>query len=229
MTETSAFILPFWLYWGLIIVVPIAFIAAIKLRADGAREDPFPVAEVPAVHGNGLADRFIRFVESISTFSGRFIAFWIVITVAYYSYEVGARYGFNAPTNWAHEASFLMFGTLFILCGAYGYLFRSHVRVDAIYTKLPREWQLVIDIATWILFMLYMIAFLNAAWTFFAQSVDSKMIWFGQSADNETSFSEWRVSYVPIKGCMVLGSLMLTLQGVANVIRDIREFRALRG
>ena len=77
--------------------------------------------------------------------------------------------------------------------------------------------------------MLYMIAFLNAAWTFFAQSVDSKMIWFGQSADNETSFSEWRVSYVPIKGCMVLGSLMLTLQGVANVIRDIREFRALRG
>ncbi|MBL6946042.1 MAG: TRAP transporter small permease subunit [Rhodospirillales bacterium] len=229
MNESSAFIMPFWLYWGLIVFVPLIFLVIVKLRANGVRENPFPEPEVPAIEGKGIADTYIRFVEKISAYSGRFIAFWIVITVTYYSYEVVARYGFNAPTNWAHEASFLIFGTMFIMCGAYGYLFKSHVRVDAIYTKLPRQWQLVIDIVTWVLFLLYMIAFMKTAWTFFVQAADSKIFFFGQGSDNETSFSEWRVSYLPIKGCMVLGSIFLTLQGVANVIRDIREFRKLEG
>ena len=225
MNEGAQFVLPFWAYWGLIFAVPIVFLILLHLRADPSRESPIPKPPVPPAVGPGIGNRFIRMVDWISTYSGRFISFWIVITVAYYSFEVFLRYAYNSPTNWAHEASFLMFGMMFILCGAYGYLFRAHVRVDAIYVHLPRQWQLVVEIVTWLLFLVYMLAFIQTSWTFFVQSADQKMFFWAQGFDNETSFSEWRVSYVPVKGMMVVGSVMLLLQGIANLIRDVREFR----
>lgn len=227
MAESSAIVLPFWMYWGLIITVPIVFMVVLRMRGKAEAEGALPRPPSKPAEGDGLADRFIRSVDWLSMFSGRYVAFWTVITVGYYSYEVVARYGFNAPTNWAHEASFLMFGMLFVICGAYGYLFRAHVRVDAIYSALPRRWQLVIDIVCWMLFLVYMIAFISSAWTFFVQSVDEKLWFLGQGTDNETSFSEWRVSYIPIKALMFLSGVLLLLQGTADLIRDIREFRSL--
>ncbi len=227
MTESTAVILPFWLYWGLIVLVPIVFLLVLRARGKGEAGETLPAPPNPPATGPGILDRLIRAVEFLSTFSGRFVAFWTVITVGYYSYEVVARYGFDSPTNWAHEASFLMFGMMFVTCGAYGYLYRSHVRVDAIYVNLPRRWQLVIDIVTWLLFLVYMIAFIKTSWTFFAQSVDQDLVWFGQALDNETSFSEWRVSYIPIKALMFLAGILLLLQGVADLIRAVREYRNL--
>ena len=71
--------------------------------------------------------------------AGEFAAYWAVISVFVYYYEVIARFAFNSPTNWVHESMFLMYGMQYMLAGAYAYREDQHVRVDVIYTKFsPR-------------------------------------------------------------------------------------------
>ena len=82
----------------------------------------------------GLRTPFTNWIDVINTRVAQFVAWWAVIAVFVYYYEVTARYIFNSPTNWVHESMFLMFGMQFMLCGAYAYLEDQHVRVDVVYS-----------------------------------------------------------------------------------------------
>jgi hypothetical protein len=74
-----------------------------------------------------------RHIDRLNGWVGHFIAFWAVIAVYVYYYEVLARYVFNSPTNWAHESMFLMFGMQYLLAGAFTFREDAHVRVDVLY------------------------------------------------------------------------------------------------
>ncbi len=154
---------------------------------------------------------FGRAISRINGLVGEFVAYWSIIAVVVYYYEVVARYVFNSPTNWAHEGMFLMFGMQYLLAGGFVLREGNHVRVDVLYLRLPPRCKAFMDLLTSIFFFIFAITLMFVGWTFFYDSYEVR----------EVSFSEWAISYWPIKFSLPLGALLLLLQGVAQVLKDI--------
>ncbi|MBT2968398.1 MAG: hypothetical protein B6D72_08185 [gamma proteobacterium symbiont of Ctena orbiculata] len=152
-----------------------------------------------------------RVISRINGMAGEFVAYWSVIAVFVYYYEVIARYVFNSPTNWAHESMFLMFGMQYLLAGGFVLREGAHVRVDVIYNQLSIRAKAVVDVVTSIFFFIFMLTLLVTGWTFFYDSYEV----------NEVSISEWGIHYWPIKLSLSLGALLLLVQGIAQLIKDI--------
>jgi TRAP-type mannitol/chloroaromatic compound transport system permease small subunit len=168
--------------------------------------------EDPALHDPG--NRFTRAIDRLSEQSGVFVALWTVNAVCVYFYEVISRYLFDAPTIWAHQASYLMFGMQYLLAGAFALLHGAHVRVDVLYVKLPPRGQIGMDIFTSTFFFIFALALLGSCWQFFVNSLDML----------ERTDETWQVQFYPVKGMMVLGAVLLTLAGVSKLIKDARLF-----
>ena len=153
----------------------------------------------------------LAFIDKINGYTGEFICYWSIIAVFVYYYEVLARYVFNSPTNWAPESMFLMFGMQYMLAAGFALREDSHVRVDVIYLHLPDRVKAFIDMITSILFFIFAVALLWTGWTFAADSI---RVW-------EVSFTEWAIQYWPVKVTLVIGPLLLFLQGFARLIKEV--------
>jgi len=125
-----------------------------------------------------------------------------------------SRYLFDAPTIWAHQASYLMFGMQYLLAGAFALLHGAHVRVDVLWVKLPKRGQIGMDIFTSTFFFIFALALAGSCWQFFANSLDML----------ERTDETWQVQFYPVKGMMVLGAVLLTLAGLSKLIKDVRLF-----
>lgn len=94
----------------------------------------------------------LRIVDQISTFVGKTAGWAILILTFVTSYEVFMRYVFGAPTEWAFDASYILYGALFMLAGAYALSRNSHVRGDFIYRAWPVRHQASMDLTLYVLF-----------------------------------------------------------------------------
>lgn len=164
-----------------------------------------------------MHSRLTDAIDSINGFVGEFVAYWAVLAVFVYYYEVIARYVFNSPTNWAHESMFLMFGMQYLLSGGYALKVDAHVRVDVIYGMLSDRAKVITDIITSISFFIFTIALLWTGWIFF---MDSWAVW-------EVSFTEWQIQYWPVKFAIPLGAALLLLQGLSRLSKDVIALRNL--
>lgn len=160
---------------------------------------------------NLISSPVIRAIEKISDWSGTFVAYWIVLAVFVYYYEVIARYVFNSPTNWAHEAMFLMFGAQYLLSGAATLRDGKHVRVDVVYARFSVRTRAWIDIATSLAFFIFVVTLIVTGF-FFAMDAVEVM---------EVSFTEWAIQYWPIKFAIMIGGILILLQGVAGLMRNV--------
>ena len=109
-----------------------------RIRAVGPAA---PVPDIPpaGTHEDptvGLHTRVTDVIEWVNVKIGEYVAYWAVIAVFAYYYEVIARFVFNSPTNWVHESMFLMFGMQYMLAGAYAYREDQHVRVDVVLSQV---------------------------------------------------------------------------------------------
>lgn len=152
-----------------------------------------------------------RWIDTMNGWIGEYVAYWAILAVFLYYYEVLARYVFNSPTNWVHESMFLMFGMQYALCGAYGYRDDSHVRVDILYTRLSPRGRAACDVLTSVFFFIFTVTLLVTGWRFAMDSVGV----------GETSFTEWGIQYWPVKLMLPLGALLIVLQGIARLVRDV--------
>jgi TRAP-type mannitol/chloroaromatic compound transport system permease small subunit len=159
----------------------------------------------------GMRSRFTRWVDTMNAYVGEYVSYWALLAVFVYYYEVVARYVFNSPTNWVHESMFLMFGMQYVLSGAYGYRDDSHVRVDILYTRLSPRGKAACDVFTSVFFFIFTITMLVTGWRFAMDSIG-----FG-----EVSFTEWGIQYWPVKLMLPLGALLIVLQGVVRLLRDL--------
>ena len=150
-------------------------------------------------------------IEAVNVSVGEFVAYWAVIAVFVYYYEVMARFVFNSPTNWVHESMFLMFGMQYMLSGAYAYREDQHVRVDVLYAKFSPARQG--DRRHRHLGVLLHLRRHHVVdrWRFAMDAVQL----------GEHSFTEWGVQYWPVKLTMPIGAALLLLQGIAKLIKDI--------
>ncbi|PTW62374.1 TRAP-type mannitol/chloroaromatic compound transport system permease small subunit [Breoghania corrubedonensis] len=151
-------------------------------------------------------------IDRMSFYAGELVSYWAVIAVFAYYYEVIARYVFNSPTIWVHEAMYLMFGMQYLICGAYAMLTESHVRVDVFYAPLSPRRKAIVDLATSVFFYIFAGTLLFTSLIF---------AWDATVVD-EVSFNEWRIAYWPMKWAMVIGGLLLVLQGISKLAQDVR-------
>jgi len=158
---------------------------------------------------------FNRMISRLNARAGEFVAYWSIIAVFVYYYEVVARYVFNSPTNWAHEGMFLMFGMQYLIAGGFCLRENAHVRVDVIYAQLSRRTQAMIDVITSVFFFIFMVTLLVTGWIFFH---DAYQI-------GEVSFTEWAIQYWPVKFALPAGAILLLLQGIAQLVKDIAVLR----
>jgi TRAP-type mannitol/chloroaromatic compound transport system permease small subunit len=182
----------------------------IELPPDEVHEGGVGVAASLDVH-TPFSDR----IDRMNTRIGAFVAWWAVIAVFVYYYEVMARYIFNSPTNWVHESMFLMFGMQYMLCGAFAYKEDQHVRVDVVYSHFSRRGKAIADIVTSVFFFIFVVTML---WTGARFAMDAVNV-------GEHSFTEWGVQYWPVKLMIPIGAFLLTLQGISKLIKDIRIVR----
>ncbi|MBI1209644.1 MAG: TRAP transporter small permease subunit [Azospirillum sp.] len=241
MDTPYRFVLPHWAYWGGLLMFPLVYMlfagwherkptdeatgGGIRSSSDLDADAGVAAHLLDAAPGN----RFTRFVDGLSQFTGVFVAYWTVIAVFVYFSEVISRYVLRSPTNWAHESMFLMFGMQYVLAGAYAYLHDAHVRVDLFYAKAGLRGKAGIDIVTHFAFLIFILAFLWTGWTFFSNSMDQTQYFFATGYSNEKSFTEWAVAYYPVKFSLVLGSLLLLLQGLSRLVKDIQVFNGITG
>jgi TRAP-type mannitol/chloroaromatic compound transport system permease small subunit len=155
--------------------------------------------------------KIVRRIDSISEWSGRIFSWLSLPLVLFMSYDVIMRYLFQAPTKWAYETTWMLYGALFILGGAYGLKHKLHVRVDILYNRWSPQTRAIFDL------MVYILIFFPVFYILIGHSIIyayySWEVW-------ETSYiSYWQPPVYPIKSVMVVGFVLFFLQGIAEFLR----------
>ncbi|HUQ73994.1 MAG TPA: TRAP transporter small permease subunit [Burkholderiales bacterium] len=156
---------------------------------------------------------FLRFADRLSTWSGKLFAWLIVVLMLAVSIEVFKRYILNAPTAWIFDLDAMLYGTLFMMCGAYTLSQDGHVRGDFLYTNFRPRTQAALDLALYFLFFIPGILALVYAGYYYA--ADS---WRINEHSNVTADGPpvyHFKSVIPLAGALVL------VQGIAEIIRCI--------
>jgi TRAP-type mannitol/chloroaromatic compound transport system permease small subunit len=158
------------------------------------------------------AQRLLHGIDQISYWSGKAFAWLIVALTFVVSIEVFKRYILNAPTAWIFDFSNMLYGTLFMMCGAYTLAQGGHVRGDFLYGSMRPRVQAGLDLALYITFFLPGIAaLLYAGWGY---AGDSWRIGEHSMTAGGPPVYHFK-SIIPIAGAFVM------LQGIAEIIRAV--------
>jgi TRAP-type mannitol/chloroaromatic compound transport system permease small subunit len=159
------------------------------------------------------AQSLIRVVDRISYGSGKAFAWLIVALTFVVSIEVFKRYILNYPTAWIFDFNNMLYGTLFMMCGAYTLAAAGHVRADFVYTYLTPRTQAALDLALYFLFFIPGILGLIYAGADYAA-----LSW--RIGEHSTVTAEGPPVYhfktvIPVAGVLVM------LQGLAEIVRCV--------
>src|SRR6202163_2100927 len=113
--------------------------------------------------------RFLNRVDRISTWVGKAAAWLIIGLMTVVCVEVFKRYIMNMPTAWSFDVDNMMYGTLFMLCGAYPLAQNAHVRGDFLYSPMRPRTQAALDLALYVIFFIPGIAALIFAGYYYAE------------------------------------------------------------
>ena len=157
--------------------------------------------------------KLLLFVDRISTFVGQAFSFLIVALTLHVTWEVYSRYVLDAPRAWAFDVMIMMYGTLFMMAGAYTLAKNSHVRGDVIYGYFMPRTQAIMDLTLYIVFFLPgVIALVWAGYTYAAES------WAINEHSNITS--EGPPVY-PFKTVIPVAGAFVLMQGIVEIIRCV--------
>ena len=159
------------------------------------------------------AQRFLYMIDGLSTWTGKAAAWLIIALMSLVCVEVFKRYIMNMPTAWIFDASNMLYGTLFMICGAYALAQNGHVRGDFLYSSMRPRTQASLDLALYVLFFIPGIAALiYAGYDYAADS------WHIREHSNVTAEGPpvyYFKTVIPLAGALVM------LQGVAEIGRCI--------
>jgi TRAP-type mannitol/chloroaromatic compound transport system permease small subunit len=159
-------------------------------------------------------------IDRISAVTGKIAGWCIVVLTLVIVYEVFARYLFRAPTAWAYDVSYMLYGTLFMMAGAYTLSRNGHVRADFAYRAMAPRTQAWMDLTLYLLFFLPgILALIWFGYQFFAVSL----------AQNERSSVTPNGPLIwPFKFIIPLAGALMLLQGAAEMLRCVVTIRTGR-
>jgi len=158
-------------------------------------------------------DRWLHAIDGISTWAGKACAWLIIVLMSVVCVEVFKRYILNAPTAFIYDINNMIYGTLFMMCGAYTLAQNGHVRGDFLYGSFRPRTQATLDLVLYLVFFLPGIAALLKAGYYYAG--DS---WRIQEHSNVTANGPPVYHFktvIPIAGALVM------LQGLAEITRCV--------
>lgn len=157
--------------------------------------------------------RYIKFADDLSAWFGKAFGWLVILMTIGMSYEVMVRYLFNRPTPWALDISFIMYGTLFMMGGAYTLSRGGHVRGDFLYRLWSDRTQARVDLTLYILFFFPgILALIFAGWKYASRS------WgYGEVSVNSPA----GIPIYQFKTVVVAAGILLLIQGIAQVFRCI--------
>lgn len=154
---------------------------------------------------------YIRFADTLSAWVGKAFA-WLIIVMAFgVGYEVFVRYVLNQPTAWALDVSFIMYGSMFMMGGAYTLAKNGHVRGDFIYRTWAPRTQARIELVLYFLFFFPGITAMVLAGLKYAV----RSWGFGEVSVNSPA----GIPIYQYKSVIVAAGLLLWIQGIAQVMR----------
>ena len=161
--------------------------------------------------------RIAHRLDRISLASGHVTAWLILPMVLSLTYEVGARYLFNAPTEWAYDMTFMLYGTFFMLGAAYTLQRKGHVRTDSFYTEWSPRRQALTDLICYlVMFLPFVGVFVFVGWGYFVKA------W----VTHETFVSSpWSPVTWPFKLVMPVTGVLLLIQGTSECLKCLHAIR----
>ena len=160
-----------------------------------------------------MNERFINFADRINILVGKTSAWLVCVLMLVVSVEVFKRYVLNAPTAWIFDLDAMLYGTLFMMCGAYALAQGGHVRGDFLYAGMKPRTQASLDLALYILFFLPgILALIYSGYTYALES------WHINEHSNVTADGPPIYHFkavIPIAGALVM------FQGIAEILRCI--------
>lgn len=155
--------------------------------------------------------------DKISATVGKTFGWCILLLTAAICYEVVMRYAFRAPTTWAFDVSYMLYGTLFMCAGGYTLSRNGHVRADFVYRLMSERAQGGLDFALYLLFYFpAMLALVWFGWDFFLQSYHQ---------NERSAFSPVGPLVWPFKLVIPAVGVLMLIQGAAEAARSLVAFR----
>src|SRR6266542_1346533 len=157
--------------------------------------------------------KVLLFVDKLSTWLGQAFSWLIVGLTLLISWEVFSRYALDHPHAWAFDAMIMMYGTLFMMAGAYTLAKNGHVRGDVIYGFFPPRAQAALDLTLYIVFFIpCIVALVWAGYTYAAES------W---TIDEHSNITSEGPPVYPFKTVIPLAGAFVLAQGIVEIIRCV--------
>ena len=152
-------------------------------------------------------------IDKISTFVGQSFSWLIVALTFMISWEVFSRYALDHPHSWAFDVMIQMYGTLFMMAGAYTLAKNGHVRGDVLYGFFPPRLQAGLDLTLYLLFFIPgVVAFVWAGYTYAGES------WAMNEHSNITADGP---PIYPFKTVIPIAGAFILVQGIVEIIRCV--------
>jgi len=156
-------------------------------------------------------------IDGISIWSGKLCAWLIVPMIGGLVYEVFARYGFDAPTMWAYDMTFMLYGSHFMLGAAFTLSKGAHIRTDFLYRLWSERVQAIVDLT------IYLVFFFPGFFFFLWVSVEFAAKSWEQSELIITS--PWLPIVYPFKTVIPVTVVLLMIQGVSESLKCIEAIK----
>ena len=154
---------------------------------------------------------YIRFADSLSAWVAKAFAWCVMVMTLGVSYEVFVRYVLRSPTVWAFDVSYMMYGTLFMLGGAYTLSRDAHVRADILYRLMSPRKQAALELVLYFLFFFPgILALIFAGWKYVSRSWRYLEV---------STMSPANIPIYQFKTVIIVAGVLLLIQGVAQVFR----------
>ncbi len=160
-----------------------------------------------------IVRKALRFIDSLSEYSGSVGKWFALVLVAVGTYETVSRHVFGAPTIWSYDTLSMAGGALYLLGASFDYKRNAHTRVDLIYSRLSERAKALIDaVASLVLFfpLMGVLLWYSGSWTIKAWRTKEIM-----------TNSFWYPPAGPYRTLFTVGLLLLVLQGLAQLVRDV--------
>jgi TRAP-type mannitol/chloroaromatic compound transport system permease small subunit len=166
-----------------------------------------------------VVDAIFRGIDLMSIWVGKAVAYLLIPLVLALTYEVLARYLFDAPTVFAHELGIYLYAVNGMMAGAWVLFHEEHVRMDALYGRFSPRAKAILDVITSPIFFIFVSLVLWHGGIMAYQSIIS----------NEHTTTTWAPPWYPFKSVIPVAAFLLLLEGISKLRRDILTIGGKRG
>jgi len=162
-----------------------------------------------------IAKKYVKTIDAVSRTVGKAAMFLVLGMIGILVLEAISRTFFKSPHIWSIELSQFVMVAYYILGGAWTLLLDGHVRMDLLYHKWTPRKKAMMDIMTFIIVLTYLGILLYGAMKGTGYAIKYKQV----------SYSAWRPSLIPIKVIMTAGIILMLLQNISEIIKDLAVLR----